>query len=1212
MNMGTDSSLKLVHQWMSTPIFINMARPVFLWFCLLAAACSKPNNTLFEKIMPSTSNIYFNNSVTENDSINPLDMEFLYNGGGVAVGDFNRDGRPDLYFTASQVSNKMYLNERDFRFKDVTKQAKVSGDNRWCNGSSVVDINHDGWDDIYVCASVWKNPEQRRNLFYINQGVDKDGVPHFTEEARAYNLADTGFSVHAAFFDYDRDGDLDVYLVTTSLATRNSTRFDGSGATQQHALTDKLFRNDGSDSLGHPYFVDVSLQAGIQDDGYGLGVAVADVNGDGWKDIYVTNDFYTSDKLYINNHNGTFSDRAKDCFKHTSQNAMGNDIADINNDGLPDIIAVDMNPQDNYRKKTNMNGINLFIPDQMMNTGHVLQYVRNTLQVNNGLIPTDSNSLQIPIFSDISFYAGVAETDWSWNPSLADFDNDGLRDLIITNGYPKDVTDHDFATYRQNATNIASKKEVLAQIPQIKIANYAFHNKGDLHFQDVSASWGLNDASFSYGAAYVDLDNDGDLDYVVNNINDRAFIYRNNNTAHHHFLNLKFRSTSNNRNGLGAVAEIYYGQNKQVSENAPYRGYISTVEASVHFGLGSTQTIDSIIVKWPSGERQVIRAVKADQTLIVEEPNDRSTNSAILIDARAQTPRLFTNVTDQTGLEYRHVEMPYSDFDDQRLLPHKLSQYGPSLAVGDVDGNGYDDLFIGASAGFNGQLFLQQSNGKFESRKLVVPAGADSRKPEMMGALLFDADGDSDLDLFVAAGSTEFAANTKNYSDQFFINDGRGNLSLLRSAIPNNLSSKSCVKAADFDKDGDLDLFIGGRVLPHRYPQPVSSFIYRNDSKNGSVQFTDVTKQVAPLLEEIGLMCDALWTDFDNDSWPDLVVSMEWAPVTFIRNDHGVFKKITAGVEDKIGWWNSLAAADFDNDGDIDYVAGNVGLNSFFRSSPTQPVCVYASDFNNDGFYDAIPTVFLPGKNGQKREYPANGRDDFLKVLVGKRKKFDRYTTFATADINDLLTSDERKHSLFLKANYFASALFQNRGNGTFDVKMLPAVAQFAPVYGMLPEDVNGDGNLDLALCGNDFGNEVVNGRYDAMNGAVLLGNGDGTFNDKPLDQTGFFVPGDAKALVKLVIRNKAALAASQNGGRLLLFNESTPGEDIRLKDDDLYAVVELQDGRKRKEEAYFGTSFLSQSTRTIKMNRSVRSIEITNRAGSKAVIRPRLTMDQK
>ncbi len=779
---------------------------LILTACLCLLTC-KQSNTHFRQLSASHTGIHFNNEIVENDSINPLDMEFLYNGGGVAVGDFNNDGLPDLYFTASQVSNKLYLNKGNLQFKDITAAAGVTGNGRWSNAASIVDINNDGWLDIYVCATINKDPDQRANLLYINQGLNKEGVPYFKEMAKAYGLADTGLSVHAAFFDYDRDGDLDMYLVTTNLAQRNSTRFDGSSDENMEALNDKLYRNEGSDSLGHPYFKDVSKEAGIQDEGYGLGIAIADINQDGWKDIYVTNDFYGSDLLYINNGDGTFTNRARKVFKHTSQNAMGIDIADINNDGLDDIIAVDMNPEDNYRKKKNMMGSNYFVHQTMLNNGSVLQYVRNTLQLNNGLVAMDTSGKMLPSFSDISFYAGIAETDWSWNPSIADFDNDGFKDLIITNGYPKDVTDHDFAVYRSKAYQSTSKKDLLDQIPQVKISNYAYRNTGTLQFENATEAWGMQAPSFSCGAVYVDLDLDGDLDYVINNINEKAFVFKNESEKfnQNNYLNLSFNGSSLNKNGIGAIAVIYYEGGKiQTFENSPYRGYLSTVANGLHFGLGKCKIIDSMVISWPDGKQQKLFQIPVNQnlTLLYKDATDAGVALATVL-----SPPLFTNSTTESAIDYLHNEFDFIDFNYQKLLPHKLSQFGPSIAVGDIDNNGLDDIVIGASAGNQGSYFLQQANGKFIEKILPSATGSDSRRPEMMGMLLFDADGDGDLDLYICSGSNEFIPNTKNYQDQIFINIGNGNFQLDTTALPKNYNSTSCVKAVDMDGDGDLDLF---------------------------------------------------------------------------------------------------------------------------------------------------------------------------------------------------------------------------------------------------------------------------------------------------------------------------------------------------------------------------------------------------------------------
>jgi len=1178
--------------------------------CCLSAC--NDTATLFTSISPRESGIHFANTVSENDSVNPIDLEFLYNGGGVAVGDFNNDNLPDLYFTASTASNKLYLNKGKLEFKDITEQSVVTGEGRWCSGASVVDINQDGWQDIYISASIKKNAADRKNLLYINQGLNQDGVPSFKELAAAYRLDDTSFSVHSAFFDYDNDGDLDMYLVTTKLAERDANEFlnNNVGDTSRTDM-DRLFRNDWSDSLKHPVFTDVSVAAGIDHHGYGLGMGIADINKDGWKDIYVTNDFYGSDLLYINNKNGGFTNKISNYFKHTSQNAMGNDIADINNDGLADVFAVDMNPRDNFRKKKNMNSSNYYIYQNMIYGNYMLQYVRNTLQLNQGPVIQEGDSIGDPIFSEIGFFSDLAETDWSWNPSLADFDNDGLRDIIITNGYPRDVTDHDFAAFRQHASQNVSKKELIGQMPIIKISNYAFKNNDSLQFTNVTESWGMNEPSFSNGAVYVDLDNDGDLDYVINNINEKATLYRNNkNTSEKingNFLTVRFKGSSHNRDGLGAVSELYYDSGKmQVYENSPYRGYLSTVDRKAFFGLGAVKRIDSLIVKWPGGKQQVLKGVDVNQELTVNIAGAslNFNESAVTIHNN-----LFTDVTRKMNISYKHEETDFIDFDHQRLLPHKLSQYGPALAAGDIDGNGLDDIIIGGTGDFPAYIFLQQTNKTFISAPLPLATGSDARRPENMGILLFDIENDGDLDLYIANGSSEFAPNTKNFQDRLYLNDGKGKYSLADSALPINYTSKSCIKAHDIDQDGDLDLFIGGRVLPGSYPMPVGSMIYRNDSRPGKPRFTDVTGELAKELLNIGLVCDAVWTDFDNDGMIDLIVVGEWMPISFFKNIQGKFSNISreTGLQSYLGWWNSIAAGDFDNDGDMDYVAGNLGKNSFYRASVDHPVRIYGKDFDKNQRYDIVPTLYLPDADGTLKEFPANNRDEMIDQLPGLKKRFLTYSEFGKAELKDIFFADELQDALKLEANYFENAYIVNRGNGKFTIQALPQEAQFGPIYGLVVEDVDGDGNLDIGATGNDFGTEVSNGRYDALNGLLMCGDGKGNFKSQPILQSGIFLPGDGKALVKLAgLNHDFFLAGSQNRGSLKIFKKKQVKQQkiIRLHAGDQMVFFTLKNGDIRKEELVFGNSFLSQSSRFVTGDINLyNKIEVVNNKGVRRII---------
>jgi len=1175
-----------------------------LFFC----ACGK--RTAFQLISSDHSGIHFNNAIAENDSINPIDMVNMYNGGGVGIGDFNGDGLPDIYFTGNMVSNKLYLNKGNFVFEDVTEAAGVGGRGEWCRGVSVVDINNDGLPDIYLSENIYTDPRKRTNLLYINQGMDSKGVPHFKEMAAEYGLADTLYSTMAYFFDYDNDGDLDMYLAVNNIPRKypgigifRPTVTDGSGFSTGH-----LYKNVWSDSLKHPVFVDVSKEAGITIEGFGHAATIADINHDGWKDIYVTNDFIGSDILYINNHDGTFTDRSKEYFKHTSATSMGQDIEDINNDGLADLYELDMNPPDNYRKKiflANNSYQTYSLSDQY---GYQYQYVRNCLQLNQGPRVNGMDSVGAPAFSEISLYSGVAETDWSWTPMLADFDNDGYRDIIVTGGYPKDITDHDFQQFMRHATSYASSKSIMDQIPAVRIHNFAFRNNGDLTFSDVSGDWGMLTPGFSNGAAYADLDNDGDLDLVINNVDDEARIYRNMSRERHpedgHYLRVSFAGDSLNKSGFGTWVELHYDSGRQqVYENNPYRGYLSTLQNVAHFGLGKTTSVDSVIIRWPNGKMQLLRHVACDQVLKVDSRDARVPYAfnAPVLDSAA----LFRDVTASLGIQYQQREKENVDFTVQRMLPHKFSQYGPGIAVGDVDGDGLDDLVVGGSAGYSAELFLQQPDGRFLQRPLEADsARSAAKRADDLGLLLFDVDGDGDADLYIAAGGYENPENSAAYQDRLYLNDGRGNFTPAPAGVlPENFTSKFCVRAADYDHDGDLDLFISGRVDPGAYPRAVSSFIYRNDSKDGQVKFTDVTATVAPGLQKIGMVADGLWTDVDNDGWPDLVLAGEWMPFTVLHNDKGTLRNVTSGtgVADKKGWWTSIVSGDFDNDGDIDYVVSNLGLNTNYKASDQYPVRAYGKDFDGNGSYDVITSMFLPDSGGTKREYPLISRDDLFRQVPSMRKRFPTYRTYAVATMDSVLTPEQRQGATILTANEFRSCLFRNDGHGKFTMIPLPAQAQLSVLDGMVARDFDGDGNLDLVINGNDYGTEVSTGRYDALNGLLLKGDGKGGFRPESILASGIYIPGDGKALAALRGAGGAfMLAAGQNRGPLKLYARRERGWQVGLEPGDVAALVTLKDGRVRREEFHFGESFLSQSGRFLWEYGPVSAVDIVDERGQK------------
>jgi hypothetical protein len=1175
------------------PAFI----PIFL--CLLTGACRR-HQPLFQLIPSDHSNIHFNNHLVENDTINPFDVPNMYNGGGVGVGDFNNDGLLDIFFTGNQVPCRLYLNKGNFKFEDVTDIAGVGGDNRWCRGVAVVDINNDGLPDIYVCATILPDGRRRQNLLYINQGVNKQGIPIFKEMAKEYGLNDTSYSTMATFFDYDNDGDLDVYItVNETEEDRNPSvyrpkRKDGSAPS-----TGRLYRNDWNAKLGHPVFTDVTREAGLTIEGYGHSATIADFNKDGWKDIYVANDFLSNDLLYINNHDGTFTEKAAAYFKHTSANGMGQDVIDINNDGLADVVEMDMDPEDNYRKKMLMPGYNYQNYLNNDSFGYQYQYVRNTLQLNMGPRVGANDSVGDPIFGDIGYWAGISSTDWSWAPLVQDFDNDGFRDIIVTNGYPKDITDHDFIAFREQSFAYLSKKEVLNKIPQVKLRHYAFRNNGNTTFSDVSGDWGLTTASFANGAAYADLNNDGYLDLIINNVNDEAFIYKNVSAHTSNYLELKLIGDSLNRNGLGTWIELYYDGKQQVYEETPYRGYLSTMQVDPHFGLGQTSRIDSMVVKWPDGKMQVFLNVPTNQKLTVD-------HKAALVPYHWGAPAVadhawFRPIEDSARIHHQDSKRDFIDFNIQKLLPHKFSEYGPAMAVGDINGDGYDDLVVGGSGSTPTTLLLQQKDGSF-IRGNILP-GEEKKNWDDMGILLFDADGDGDLDLYVAAGGYAHAPNSPAYQDKLYLNDGKGNFTLDTTALPRNLTSKSCVRAIDYDHDGRLDLFVAGRVLPWNYPKPVSCAIYRNETKDGKVKFTDVTATVAPALHNIGMVCDAVWTDFDNDGWQDLVLAGEWMPVTFLKNDHGQFRDITASTKigGQIGWWNSITAGDFDNDGNMDYVVSNLGGNSFYKASDQYPVSIYAKDFYNQGIVQCMLTSYIKDRQGgQLKEFSSDSRDDVVAQLPFLKKRFLTYKKFATTTFDEIFTPQELANSIKYSANNLKSSFIRNNGNGTFTMEPLPNAAQYSAINGMVTDDFDGDGNLDICMNTNDYGTVPSYGRYDALNGLILKGNGKGKFTPLSIRQSGIFIPENGRALVKLRSSDgKYLLVASQNKGPLKVFELNKYYRFLPLHRDDVSATIEYKDGRRQKRETGYGNSFLSQSGRFITIDSTTASIEITDSKGT-------------
>jgi len=1092
----------------------------------ILAGCGRPAAPLFKLLSAGHTGVTFANTITTSDSFNVQTDVYIYNGAGVAVGDINNDGLPDLFFSGNMVSSRLYLNKGNMQFEDITERAGVKT-HHWCTGATMVDINNDGFLDIYVSVSGPGGESKgvdRANLLFLNNG---NGT--FTEVAAKYGIADTGYTTHAVFLDYDGDGDLDLFLLN------NSPKDFARGAADTHPLGVKepspaswntLYRNNGDGT-----FTDVSEQAGIlRQIGYGLGVVVADVNRDGRPDIYVSNDVAPNDALYINNGNGTFTDKRAASLKHTSFAGMGVDVADFNNDGWPDIAQMDMLPASLEQRKRMSGYLTYGGRIELRRRGFLDDYDANALQLSNGITPTGDI-----VFSDIAMLAGVAATDWSWSALLADFDNDGYKDLFATNGYPKAPNDLDYQTAVLAARRADDHRAALEQLRSLRsyrVANYIFRNNGDLTFTDETKAWGLDQPGFSSGAAYADLDNDGRLDLVVNNIDATASLYQNveprDSTTH--YLEVALEGESPNRGAFGATLMLTADGRRQYLYHSPYHGYMSTMEAREHFGLGRATRVDTLEVIWPDGRAQALTGVGVDQTVTVRQVSGVRCQVSDKCAPRHLTPDTRHLLFQPANLiAYKQPDLVSFDYDVQALLLYELSQQGPPLAVADVNGDGLDDVFIGGGAGVPGRLFLQSKNGSFVESTHNQPWLADKDYDDW-GALFFDANGDGRPDLYVASCGYTRAPVSRLLQDRLYINQGGGRFVRDGSALPAMLTCTASVVAGDFNGDGRPDLFVGGRLAPRDYPYPARSYVLRNDGGH----FTDVTAQVAPELSRpFGMVTAAVWIDFDGDGRLDLVTAGEWMPLQFFRNDGTQLRNVTAsiGIGATRGWWWSLAAGDFNHDGRPDLLAGNQGLNFFFKTSPESRFGIYAGDFSGDRNTDIVLTEDSAGK-----EVPILGRAKLGPTIYPAALKFPSYAGFAAASVQELFGTADLQRALHYQTDTFASLYLQNNGNGTFTAAPLPKLAQISPIRGIVVQDVDGDGNLDAIVAGNLYSTEPNTTPADAGNGVWLRGDGRGHFTPVASLESGFLAPRDVAGLALVKTPAGSAVLVANTADSLQAF----------------------------------------------------------------------------
>ncbi len=1098
---------------------------IIAFFLLTSGGCTnttspdKPTNITPEKTSPLfvslpsyQTGIHFQNRLDEGLNTNILMYEYFYNGGGVAIGDVNADGKEDIYLTSNMGDNALYLNEGDLRFKEVGNISGAKGrSGPWKTGVSIIDINGDGKLDIYICYSGSLPDDKRANQLFINQGNNEENIPQFEEQAEAYGVNSPAYSNQAYFFDYDKDGDLDMALLNhnpKSLPVLNEV------SSRQMMAQDDPLRGVRLFNQQNNRFSDVTQQAGITGSGlsYGLGLGISDVNNDGWPDLYVSNDYTVPDYLYVNNQDGTFTNTLPNSIGHNSHFSMGNDVADINNDGLTDILTLDMLPEDNKRQKLLLAPDNYAKFDLNVRSGFHYQYMRNMLQLNNG----DGT------FSEIGQLSGISNTDWSWAALFADYNNDGWKDLYITNGYNRDYTNLDFINYMDSYVKAKGRLvredvvDIIKEMPSSNVVNYMFANNHDLSFSNKTIRWGMNQASNSNGAAYADLDEDGDLDLVVNNINQAAFLYENQSRSltQNHYLQISLSGEGKNTYGIGTHIQLSCQGKRQMIEQYPGRGYLSSVSPTLHLGLGQCEYIDSLIVDWPSGKRHILTNIPADQRLEINE-SDATPN-------KLKSPKPSPYFA-QTSFSIQHEDKTnhINDFDRQALLISGLSHVGPVLNKGDVNQDGKEDIFIGGAEGQASSLYLQQSDGSFSRTRQ-----SDFEKDKAFvdtDAHFFDADGDNDLDLYVASGGYhQFKPEDDKLQDRLYLNDGKGTFESSSSSLPAINISTGSIAISDINGDGLEDIFVGGRLIPGNYPELPQSYILTND---GQGNFTDQTTSLCPDLQRIGMVTDAHWVDLDNDQTMELVIVGEWMPITIFKKNGNSWtdQTLTFFSTTYKGMWNRLEVLDVNGDGREDLIAGNIGTNVQFKVSEKEPAELYFKDFDNNGAIDPIFCYYIQGKS-----YPYITRDELSRQLVSMKARFTSYQSYADASLEDIFSSQELANADKLKMNHQQTSLFIQQADGTFQVSPLPQEAQYSPVYTITSLDANKDGNTDLLLCGNNSHAKLRLGKMDANYGVLLEGDGTGSFQYVPQYLSGFQLKGDVRS--SLLIDNWLIFGVNQQG----------------------------------------------------------------------------------